>query len=208
MLKSYSIKDDFSLLSIMIIPIGIALNVVGDQLVAILKLPIYLDVLGTVLTGMLTGPWVAALTGFLTNLITGIIRNPTLIPYGIVNAAVGLVAGFCSRRYWFTKDWRFWALTMFLMTIITNLTASPITVFFFSGINGNGGTSLLTAGLIASGQGIWKSVLSVDLPFTLIDRIISFFVSLMIIRVIPERSLIKFACGQQYIRERKGSGDD
>ena len=40
--KKYSIKTDFSLLSILLIPIGVALNVVGDQLVAALSLPLYL----------------------------------------------------------------------------------------------------------------------------------------------------------------------
>lgn len=35
--KKYSIKTDFSLLSILLIPIGVALNVVGDQLVAALS---------------------------------------------------------------------------------------------------------------------------------------------------------------------------
>ena len=79
--KKYSIKTDFSLLSILLIPIGVALNVVGDQLVAALSLPLYLDSFGAVLAGYLAGPWVGMLTGVLTNVLTGIIRNPTLLPY-------------------------------------------------------------------------------------------------------------------------------
>lgn len=61
--KKYSIKTDFSLLSILLIPIGVALNVVGDQLVAALSLPLYLDSFGAVLAGYLAGPWVGMLTG-------------------------------------------------------------------------------------------------------------------------------------------------
>ena len=72
--KKYSIKTDFSLLSILLIPIGVALNVVGDQLVAALSLPLYLDSFGAVLAGYLAGPWVGMLTGVLTNVLTGIVR--------------------------------------------------------------------------------------------------------------------------------------
>lgn len=54
--KKYSIKTDFSLLSILLIPIGVALNVVGDQLVAALSLPLYLDSFGAVLAGYLARP--------------------------------------------------------------------------------------------------------------------------------------------------------
>ncbi len=90
--KKYSIKTDFSLLSILLIPIGVALNVVGDQLVAALSLPLYLDSFGAVLAGYLAGPWVGMLTGVLTNVLTGIIRNPTLLPYAITNGCTGLMA--------------------------------------------------------------------------------------------------------------------
>ena len=58
--KTYSIKEDFSMVAILTIPICVAINVVGDQIVQLLKLPIFLDVIGTVLMAMLAGPWPAA----------------------------------------------------------------------------------------------------------------------------------------------------
>lgn len=35
----------------------------------LLKLPLFLDMIGTIVVACLSGPWVAALTGLLTNLL-------------------------------------------------------------------------------------------------------------------------------------------
>lgn len=64
--KKYSIKEDFSMLALLIIPVGVAVNFVGGQLASILKLPMYLDTIGTIFAAMLCGPWVGAVTGGLS----------------------------------------------------------------------------------------------------------------------------------------------
>lgn len=61
--KKYSVKDDFSMLAILIIPVAVAVNFVGGQLASILKLPMYLDTIGTIFAAMLCGPWVGATAG-------------------------------------------------------------------------------------------------------------------------------------------------
>lgn len=201
--KKYSIKTDFSLLSILLIPIGVALNVVGDQLVAALSLPLYLDSFGAVLAGYLAGPWVGMLTGVLTNVLTGIIRNPTLLPYAITNGCTGLMAGLFARAQW--PNGKFWkvALMLLIMSIGTICTSAPISVFAYGGISGNGGSSVAIAGLVAAGANIWKTVLSVDGIVTVFDRIVSHILCYLIILVIPQRTLIKYSCGEQWIRKNK-----
>ena len=129
--KKYSIKTDFSLLSILLIPIGVALNVVGDQLVAALSLPLYLDSFGAVLAGYLAGPWVGMLTGVLTNVLTGIVRNPTLLPYAITNGCIGLMAGLFARAQWPNgKLWKV-ALMLLIMSVGTICTSAPISIFAY-----------------------------------------------------------------------------
>ena len=39
----------------------------GGVLVTTLRLPLYLDTIGTILVAVLAGPWVGALTGIITN---------------------------------------------------------------------------------------------------------------------------------------------
>ena len=102
--KKRSIKDDFTMLSILLIPVGVAVNVVGGQIASLLHLPMYLDTIGTIFTGIIAGPWVGAVTGLVTNLITGML-NPVNFWFAHVNVIVGLVTGFLARAGWFT-DWK------------------------------------------------------------------------------------------------------
>ena len=51
------------------ISIAIAINLVGANLALFLRLPIYLDTIGTLLIAVILGPWYAASTAFLSALI-------------------------------------------------------------------------------------------------------------------------------------------
>src|SRR5262245_62030548 len=56
--------------TLMLMPVAIALNIVlGSTVQSALRLPIYLDSLGTIVTGVLAGPLAGMVTGALTNLI-------------------------------------------------------------------------------------------------------------------------------------------
>lgn len=200
--KKFSIKEDFSMVALLTIPICVAINVVGDQIVQLLKLPIFLDVIGTVLIAMLSGPWTAAVTGVLTNLVMGITDNPTLIPFAITSAACGIVAGFFARKKWFTtQKWKL-AVIVFSLILATICTASPITIFAFGGVSGNGGQSAAIAGLMASGANIIKAVVGTDFIVNLIDRSIAIVVAFAVIKVIPDRTLIKYSLGYNFAKKK------
>lgn len=198
--KKYSIKKDFTLLALLLIPIAVAINFAGGQLASLLKLPLYLDTIGTIFVAMLCGPWVGGLAGLITNLVLGI-ANPIFIPFAIVNVTVGLVTGYLARKGMFANWWK-WIISMVLMALASIITAAPIVVIMFGGITSSG-TSLITATLMATGAGIWGAVISTELVFTVIDRIISFGITFLILRVVPERTLIKFSIGEAYIKTKK-----
>src|SRR6516164_3118160 len=88
-------------MSLALIPVGIAINYVGKSLAQAVSFPLYLDSIGTILSAALAGPWVGSITGLFTNLIYGVTIRPTSAPYGIVNAAFGLVVGYAAYRGWF-----------------------------------------------------------------------------------------------------------
>ena len=92
-----SIKKDFSTRTLVLIPVAIAINIAIGTLVVYLKLPLYLDSIGTVLVGAVAGPWAGALTGALANLIWGLF-TPNVAPFFYVAAVIGLMAGFFGRR--------------------------------------------------------------------------------------------------------------
>ena len=197
--RKYSIKTDFNMLALLFIPIGVAVNFVGGQLASLLKLPVYLDTIGTMLTAILAGPWVGAVTGLLSNVVTGI-ANPVNFWFIPVNIIVGLVVGFLSRK----DMWRGWKLiiSFIIMDLVSLLVATPIVVYVYGGVTG-GGTSLLTAVLMATGQSIWSSVISVEIIWTTLDRVISYVVAMLIIKVIPVKTLVKFSLGELYIGKKQ-----
>ena len=64
------IARQFDTRTIVLMPIAIAINIIlGQTVAAALKLPIYLDSIGTILVGALAGPIPGMLTGLLANLI-------------------------------------------------------------------------------------------------------------------------------------------
>lgn len=188
------------MLALLLIPIAVAVNFVGGQVAVLLKIPLYLDTIGTIMVGMLCGPWVGGLAGLITNLVLGI-AEPTFIPFAIVNVVVGVVTGLCARWDGFSVWWK-WIISMVLMSLASIISAAPIVVLLYGGITASG-TSLITATLMATGMNIWRAVISTELVFTISDRIISYIITYLIIRVIPDRTLIKFSIGENYIKKRK-----
>jgi hypothetical protein len=95
-----SITRQFDTRTIVLIPLAIAINVVLGQTVAsALKVPVYLDSIGTILVGVLAGPFAGAATGLLSNLAWTFLfagtpfGSPFAWPFAIVAAEIGLLAG-------------------------------------------------------------------------------------------------------------------
>jgi hypothetical protein len=97
--------------TLVLMPVAIALNIVlGSTVQQVLKLPVYLDSLGTIVTGVLAGPLAGLVTGALTDLIWAYVLPPPLAaptagPFAVTASVIGLLAGlwgwlglFRSRR--------------------------------------------------------------------------------------------------------------
>ena len=102
-----SITSQFDTRVIVLIPIAIAINIIlGQTVSAALKVPIYLDSIGTILVAVLAGPIAGAITGGLANLIwTYVLPAPFhsdyAAPFFIVAVAIGPVAGIAGRLGFF-----------------------------------------------------------------------------------------------------------
>ena len=94
---------DFSTAVLSLMAVAIAINIAVGSIVYALRLPIYLDSIGTVLVAALAGPWAGALTGILSNLIWSILpipggASPTIAFFAPVAGVIGLMAGFWASR--------------------------------------------------------------------------------------------------------------
>lgn len=89
------VSRQFSTRVIVLIPVAIAINIVIGYITQnVLKLPIYLDSIGTILVGVLAGPLAGALTGALSNIIWAYALNvPTILWFWITAAVIGVLAG-------------------------------------------------------------------------------------------------------------------
>lgn len=192
------IKDDFSLLALLLIPVGVSLNVVGYQLSTILKLPVFIDQIGTIMVSMIAGPWIGLLTGLLGNVVNGML-NPIAIGFSIVSMSIGFVSGYFSKWKFYTNIFGI-ILSVFVLTIVSAFTAAIVTVFLFGGVTG-AGTDLITATFLATGKELWNSVVSTNLISGSINTIINFSISWLIIRRVPGRFLIKLNYGEPYIKK-------
>lgn len=91
------LSRQFTTRVIALIPVAIAINIVlGYTVQTALKLPIYLDSIGTILVGVLAGPIAGAVTGAASNIIWQYapgIGGGTIGPFAITAAVIGLLAG-------------------------------------------------------------------------------------------------------------------
>src|SRR5919197_331840 len=84
-------------LALALIPRAVALNLALGAVVAALKLPIFLDSVGTILVAALAGPWAGVLTGAISDVVLGILSSPTFFAFIPVAAVIGALAGLAAR---------------------------------------------------------------------------------------------------------------
>lgn len=180
-------------ISLVFVPVGIGINVLGGMLATSLKLPVFLDTIGTILSAAILGPWWGALTGGITNVI-GSLQSPADMWFAVVNIAVGLIVGFISRNYGFKKIAPV-LVAGIVIAIVSPIIGTLIATYVYGGLTG-GGIDIIVAGLMKSGQSVFVSSFIPRLGSNLIDKILSVFVVMFIVKALP-RALQGFASGKE-----------
>lgn len=169
------------------IPAGIALNWVANYIVEALKIPLFLNNMGSIINAIVLGPWWGVLTAALTNIILALTVRWTYIPFMITGFVIALVA------YWFFKLG--WFKNFFLLLLggaidgaLATVTSSIISTYVFGGFTGNT-IDIFTAGLLATGRNLLTSTFLSNLIPTVIDKVIQFYLVWVILRSFPNRYL-------------------
>ena len=117
----------------------LGLNFAGHAIAVAFGLPLFLDSIGTVLAGVVAGPWVGGSVGFISNLVSSNTVDPIAAPYAIVSFAVGFAAGLARYLNW-QKRGTGW-LALWLVTVaIASLVSTPLNFLM------NGGKSSVAFG--------------------------------------------------------------
>lgn len=195
------LKKDFSTVTLVLIPVAIAINVVIGQIVVLLKLPVFLDSIGTVLVAVLAGPWAGALTGTLSNIVWGLILDPNAFPWFPVALFIGLVAGICANFGLFKSWWKV-VITGFIIALTAAIVSTPIGVYLYGGITASG-SSFITAYLLATGRGIFEAVISTNFIVEPVDKIATALLAWLIIKGLSARYIARFPRAENVLPERR-----
>ena len=171
--------------TLVVVALCIALNIGLGQIASTLKLPIFLDSIGTILAAILLGPWIGMLTGLVTNLLWGLISGPVAAAFAPVAMVIGLVAGLCARKGMF-RSLAGALVAGVLITVFVTLVATPIRTYLFGGVTGSG-ADFVVAYLNAVGKKLLQSVAWTVMGTNLIDKVVSAVITWAIVKQLPER---------------------
>ena len=157
---------------ICLVAMAVGINIAGGQIALLLRLPIYLDSIGTILTGALLGPWF----GMIPNFLSGIFMGMTSDIYSLYFAPVGMITGFVSglllHRRSFSKCRVF--LVSMGITLPGTIVSSVINAALFGGITSSGSTVLVQL-LSRTPLGLTGSIFAVQILTDYLDRCLSVF---------------------------------
>jgi energy-coupling factor transport system substrate-specific component len=186
------LRKEFTTFSIVLIAVGIGLNIGMGQVPRLVGLPLYLDSIGTVLVGVLVGPWAGAVTGFLANVVwslTGLF--PQAIAWAGVAAIIGVLASVFARSGWFQLWWR--ALVAGLITgVVAAVLSAPIAAYVFGGVTGSG-TDLVVGMFRAAGLDMLGANMAQGVFSDPLDKGVSFLLVWAVLQALPDRFKARFA---------------
>lgn len=181
--KLWSLK--FTSAAWVLIPIAVGINYIGKTFASTLKLPLWLDSIGTVLAGFLAGPIIGALAGLVNNIVYGLTLSPIAFVYGLTSIFIGFVAGFFAYREWISS-WLQAVTLGVLIGFVAILVSTPLNIFFWEGQTGNLWGDALFAFSLAKTSSIWISSFLSQFVIDLPDKIVTVLLSYAILLGLPQ----------------------
>lgn len=176
-----------------VIPLGIALNLGIGTLVHLLKLPVYLDAVGTIAITLLCGPVVGVIVGVLSFLLGGVLVNPVLPWFSGTQAAIAIYTHLVGKRGGFrTLGWT--VLSGIGLGVVAGVVSAPVIAKLFGGVTGSG-ASFIAAYLLATGKSLLQSVVLSGLAAEPLDKTLQCLLAVWLLRGLPKSVLRPFAGG-------------
>jgi energy-coupling factor transport system substrate-specific component len=175
--------------AVTLVPLAAATNILGSYLAGLLKVPVFLDMIGTCVASIVLGPWWGALAGVLSNLGGALFNGPSNIPFALANVAGALVWGYGVRRFGMGRNGVTYFVLNLVVAVVVALVASPIVLFVYGGATGHS-SDAITAALEITGQGLASAVVASNLVINVADKLIAGYVGLAIIRALPAQYLV------------------
>ncbi|HEX6966257.1 MAG TPA: hypothetical protein VF166_10685 [Gemmatimonadaceae bacterium] len=177
-------------LALALIPRAVALNLALGAVVQALKLPVYLDSVGTILVAALVGPWAAIVTGVVSNAVLGLLSSPTLFAFIPVAAVIGGLAGVAARLGVF-RSVAAATVTGAVIGAAAGLASVPILLALFGGVTASG-TGLITLALRAMHLPLPVAAAIASTSTDVVDKALSCALVALVIARLPRRLTARF----------------
>ena len=185
-----------TVLQMCFLALAAVLNIAGANIALLLRIPLYLDTLGTFLSAMLFGPFYGMIPGLLSGLLTGFTTDIYSLFYLPVQLVTALTAGFLFYEKAFkTGKYRI-LLYAAAVTVPGTIVSASITAFLFGGITSSG-SSILVQLLHHTGLNLTASVFCVQLLTDYLDRAVMLCLSVLVLGVLPTSMLAVLKKGQR-----------
>lgn len=185
--------------SLVLIPAAVGINYIGKLFAGVLKLPLWLDAIGTVLASMLAGPIVGAVCGAINNIIYGLTMDPISFIYALTSIAIGLCVGIMAHKGW-VKSFGKAVVVGFVVACVSAVVSTPINVAFWGGQTGNVWGDALYASLIANNFPVWIASFLDEFVVDVPDKIATVVVAYGIFKGLPKKLTVLYSNDQEVER--------
>jgi energy-coupling factor transport system substrate-specific component len=184
------IRKETSGVAIPFIAFGAALNLSLGQIAGLLKLPVYLDSIGTVLVAILCGPWAAIISGAVANTVGSITFSPPSVFFIPTVVVIGVFTGIMATKGIFRR-WYTALPAGIVQGILAAAVSAPISAYLFSGITLSG-MDFLVMFFRAQGESILLSTFLQGLVADPLDKALTYTLAWFIVKQLPRRIIIRF----------------
>lgn len=194
-------KKPLSTYQVTIIALGVALNVIGAFIALTLRLPIYLDSIGTILIACILGPRYAVLTGILGSLASGITFDIYSFFFMPVQISTGLISGIMFKKDLLKRSKIFLGVMAF--SVPTSIVSAIIAAFVFGGVTSSG-SSYIVQMLSAFGVNKVAGVFLTQVLTDYIDKFIAVLVVNYAVSLVPNNIISKLKFKNNYMEIKNG----
>ena len=180
-------KTNFSTAVIVLIPACIGINYIGKLFAQVLKLPLWLDSIGTCIGAILGGPLIGGICGAANNLIYGFTTgdNITLV-YALTSLFIGVSVGIMGRLG-FMENFPKAMITACVGGLAAVIVSTPLNIIYWGGQTGNVWGDAVFAATQASNLPVWLGSLLDELVVDVPDKLITGVVVYLIISKLPNK---------------------
>lgn len=190
-------KTKLNAACIVLIPACIGINYLGKLFASVLKLPLWLDSIGTCIGAVLGGPIIGGICGAANNLIYGFTTGDSItLVYALTSLGIGIAVGIMARLGRM-KKLSGAVLTACVAGFVAVLISTPLNILFWGGTTGNLWGDAVFAWSQASGLpvalGSFLDEVIVDVP----DKLITLLIVFAIIKGLPKELTSLYEMGDE-----------